>query len=78
MFLKSVTILFWGVYAVDRNLIYPPGVELAIPSYQNHLVHTLPLIGAMLDSMLTRHKYSKKFFQGVIGSVLFFLGYIIW
>lgn len=73
-----VSILFWGVYAVDRNLIYPKVIELAIPSYQNHLVHTLPLFGALLDSAVTHHHYNKSFFKGVLGTVLFMLAYLIW
>ena len=41
-------------------------------------VHTLPLIGAFLESFLTRHKYNKSFIYGVAGTVLFLVAYLIW
>ena len=41
-------------------------------------VHTLPLIGAFLESFLTRHKYNKSFLYGVAGTVLFLVAYLIW
>lgn len=74
----SVTVLFWGVYFVHRDLMYPQILEKFIPRYQNHLVHTLPLIGAILDSFLIRHKYKESFVKGVGATVLFLLSYLIW
>lgn len=73
-----MTILFWGIYAVDRDLIYPEILEKVIPSYQNHLVHTLPLIGAVLDSYVTKHYYHKSLAKGITGTVVFLLTYLVW
>ena len=41
-------------------------------------VHTLPLIGVLLDSIFTKHSYHKSFLKGVTPTVIFGLGYIIW
>jgi hypothetical protein len=73
-----VTCLFWGVYLVDRNLMYPPIMDTVIPSYQNHLVHTLPMIGVVLDNFLTRHYYQNSFARGVSTTLIFSFGYLIW
>ncbi len=62
----------------DRNLIYPEKLEKAIPNYQNHLIHTLPLVGAFFDSVVTKHNYSKAFLKGVFITVAFLLTYLVW
>ncbi len=70
--------MFWGIYAIDRDLIYPKINEKVIPSYQNHLVHTLPLFSALLDSFLTEHKYNKSYWKGISGTALFLSIYLGW
>jgi len=39
-----VSILFWTLYHIDRDLVFPVKNDEYFPSYVNHLWHTLPLL----------------------------------
>jgi hypothetical protein len=73
-----VVVFFWGIFAVDRDLIYPKKIEEIVPHYQNHLIHTLPLISGILDTFVTRHKYTPSWFKGAIPTMLLALAYAVW
>ncbi len=36
-----VGIMFWGLYMIDREVIFPPVYDLLIPSLANHMLHTV-------------------------------------
>eukprot|EP00026_Physarum_polycephalum_P016621 Phypoly_transcript_17569.p1 GENE.Phypoly_transcript_17569~~Phypoly_transcript_17569.p1 ORF type:complete len:251 (+),score=45.46 Phypoly_transcript_17569:59-754(+) len=50
-----VAILFWGVYAIDREMIYPKAFEVHVPPYMNHIQHTVPLLSVLIDMFLIDH-----------------------
>ncbi|KAL1463383.1 hypothetical protein WDU94_015138 [Cyamophila willieti] len=53
----SVCSLFWYVYFIDRELIYPKEVEeLMAPSWYNHTLHTFPVVIVLLHLILVEHK----------------------
>jgi len=67
-----VAVLFWGIYFVDRELIYPTSFEKYNPPYINHIQHTFPLISVLVDMMLVDHSYNIKTLRldlAMIGSV---------
>lgn len=68
---------FWGLYAVDRDLIYSKKHEQVIPPLQNHLLHTLPIFTALFDNYFNRHVYNKSFIRGCIPSFLYGSYYIM-
>lgn len=35
-----VGLIFWGLYLTDRNLVFPPVLDLFIPTWVNHAMHT--------------------------------------
>ncbi|KYQ90289.1 hypothetical protein DLAC_11750 [Tieghemostelium lacteum] len=49
--------MFWSIYFVDRELIYPKYLDAIFPSYINHIQHTLPGIFAILELILVNHQY---------------------
>lgn len=68
--------MFWGLYAIDRELIFPKSLDEFIPGWQNHVMHTLPIIGALLDAYLVHHSF-PKFRNGIkltIGFISTYLG----
>jgi hypothetical protein len=73
-----VTLSFWGIFFVNRDMIYPKPLDEAIPSWQNHVLHTFPILTGLLDSFFTKHTYSKSFLKGILPSVLFALTYVAW
>ena len=35
---QLVSVSFWGIYAIDRELIYPEVLDAIIPSVVNHIL----------------------------------------
>ncbi|KAG0710304.1 Androgen-induced 1 protein [Chionoecetes opilio] len=54
-----VPLVFWGLYAVDRNLIFPASMDAWFPTWLNHLMHTLPLFAALLEIVTVNHVYPR-------------------
>ena len=55
-----VTIAFWGIYLVDRNLIFPPALDKWFPPITNHMMHTTPLVGQVFEILLAYHIHPKR------------------
>ena len=55
-----VTIAFWGIYLVDRNLIFPPALDKWFPPITNHMMHTTPLVGQAMEILLSYHIQPKR------------------
>ena len=66
MFLKLVTVTFWSIYHIDRDLIWPVQDSLVIPDFQNHITHTVPLIGVLFDNILFRKTYNQSLIKGFL------------
>ena len=75
---KCVTIQFWGIYLANRDLIFPKILDEVIPAWHNHILHTLPLVAAVADNLMTRHVYKKSFISGVIPTVIYAIAYLTW
>ncbi|CAG4972910.1 unnamed protein product [Colias eurytheme] len=45
-----VSIAFWGIYHVQKDLIYPEHVERAYPPWLNHVMHTITVVHRMSPS----------------------------
>ena len=69
--------MFWGVYAVDRELIFPSVLDPHYPALLNHGVHTMPLLIGLLEVLLERHNYPSN--RAALTLLLGFLGvYLGW
>lgn len=55
-----VVLMFWGLYAVDRELVYPKALDKIIPQWLNHVMHTAPGPFLLVDTMLTCHRYPSR------------------
>ncbi|XP_050692961.1 androgen-induced gene 1 protein-like isoform X2 [Eriocheir sinensis] len=72
-----VPLIFWGLYAVDRELIFPVSMDAWFPGWLNHLMHTLPFFASIIEIIVTNHVYPKGgmlYFPIVVASAL----YIFW
>uniref|UniRef100_A0A0P4WGU4 Androgen-dependent TFPI-regulating protein n=1 Tax=Scylla olivacea TaxID=85551 RepID=A0A0P4WGU4_SCYOL len=54
-----IPLIFWGLYAVDRELIFPVSLDAWFPGWLNHLMHTLPLIASLLEVVFVNHVYPR-------------------
>ncbi|CAG9794143.1 unnamed protein product [Diatraea saccharalis] len=52
-FTLFVTSLFWTVYAIDRELVYPEVFDSVVPWWFNHCVHTNIAIVVLIETLLT-------------------------
>lgn len=52
-----VAITFWGLYAVDRELVYPAVLDKAVPLYLNHFWHSTIILWAVFEMYLFHHRF---------------------
>lgn len=72
-----VGVTFWGLYAVDRELVLPNLLDKYFPTWLNHIMHTNIMFFALLELVLTYRKYPSRT-KGLTGLVLFQLTYMAW
>ncbi|KAK6746015.1 hypothetical protein RB195_012242 [Necator americanus] len=46
--------LFWGLYAIDPELVMPEWAARLIPSWLNHVTHTLPVLYVIFELIASR------------------------
>ena len=69
--------LFWGIYFVDREMVYPQELDKYIPAMLNHCWHTLPLFSGILEALVVFHRYPSHM-TAVSCVFVFSTLYIIW
>ncbi|KAF0305462.1 Aig1 [Amphibalanus amphitrite] len=74
---QVVCILFWGMYAISRELVFPEVMDLFYPSALNHGVHTAPVLLALLELVLVPHHFSSHHVSLAL-LVLFLGAYLAW
>jgi len=72
-----VAVIFWGLWAVDRELIFPKKLDGFFPVWLNHFMHTTVLPLQLSELIFSSHKYPSRMVGGGITSLLT-LGYLIW
>ena len=70
--------MFWLIYYLDRELVYPTILDTIVSTWQNHVMHTLPVIGVVIEYIINIHTYPKYFWNGAKYTVLFTVIYIVW
>ncbi|XP_067937446.1 androgen-induced gene 1 protein-like [Watersipora subatra] len=55
-----VCIMFWTLYGIDRELVYPKRLDAIIPTWLNHVMHTIYVPCLALDKYLVLHRYPKS------------------
>jgi hypothetical protein len=72
-----VSCAFWGIYAIDRELIFPEKVEKEFPPWVNHTMHTLVLLFMVLELVLSYRSYPSRC-VGCALIICFNLAYVFW
>ncbi|XP_068621694.1 androgen-dependent TFPI-regulating protein-like [Battus philenor] len=55
-----VSAAFWGIYAVDKNLIFPDHIEKLYPVWVNHVMHTTVTVFMLIELIATRRNYPSR------------------
>lgn len=50
-----VTFTFWGIYAINRELVYPAVLDQVVPTYLNHFWHTTIVVWGVFEMYLFHH-----------------------
>ncbi|XP_069705671.1 androgen-dependent TFPI-regulating protein-like isoform X4 [Periplaneta americana] len=54
-----VTSVFWILFTLDRDLVYPAIVDQYLPPHVNQMMHTSISIAAVLELVLRPHQYRR-------------------
>ncbi|XP_055337630.1 androgen-induced gene 1 protein-like [Paramacrobiotus metropolitanus] len=73
-----VVLMFWGIYAVDRELIFPQFLDQLFPAWANHVMHTVILPVNLLEMALDYHTHPVPRWSGLKHLVGFSLAYQAW
>ncbi|XP_068217199.1 androgen-dependent TFPI-regulating protein-like isoform X3 [Palaemon carinicauda] len=73
-----VSLIFWSLYAIDRELIFPAELDLWFPAWLNHVMHTLPAIGVLIEVFMVCHVYETgvKRFKPIVAAYFMYLTWI--
>ncbi|XP_063829533.1 androgen-induced gene 1 protein-like [Ostrinia nubilalis] len=72
-----VGVLFWGIYAVDRELILPRSLDPYFPLWLNHVMHSNIVLFAFIELVTSFRMYpSRKVGLSILTS--FMICYLIW
>lgn len=72
-----VCVAFWGIYAVDREFVYPVYLDEHIPSMLNHYWHTTIVVGVFLELVVVFHRFPSNM-TALWVIFLFTTTYITW
>ncbi|XP_042357626.1 androgen-dependent TFPI-regulating protein [Plectropomus leopardus] len=75
-----VVLLFWTIFAYDRELVYPATIDTFFPPWINHAMHSLVLPVLLGEVLVQPHSYPQtKHALAALGGVgLAYLFWIIW
>ncbi|GLH15391.1 Androgen-induced protein 1 [Gryllus bimaculatus] len=74
---QFVGLTFWGLYAIDRELVFPKALDPYFPSWLNHVMHTNIMIFIVLEMVLSFRKYPTRG-NGTGGLTAFMCVYLVW
>uniref|UniRef100_UPI0037E84247 androgen-dependent TFPI-regulating protein n=1 Tax=Semicossyphus pulcher TaxID=241346 RepID=UPI0037E84247 len=75
-----VVLLFWTIFAYDRELVYPASIDAFFPPWINHAMHTFVLPVLLGEVLLQPHVYPqmKPALAALAAVGLAYLFWIVW
>ena len=77
MSLQFVAVMFWGIYAIDRELIYPAYMDNTIPFVLNHCWHTFIVVCVLIELVFVFHPLPSNWTAALI-TFGYSFAYMIW
>ncbi len=74
---QFVAVMFWSIYAIDRELIYPLALDKTIPFELNHLWHTTIVVCVLIELVVVFHRFPSNW-TAIIITFIYSFGYMIW
>lgn len=66
---QTTCALYWGLYAIEPQLVQPQWALDLIPQWLNHVTHTLPGVSLLVDTYLSHHTAPSRR-QSIQASIL--------
>ncbi len=74
---QFVGLMFWTLYAIDRDLVFPVILDKFFPPYVNHLMHTTVIPLGLVEMAIMYHIYPPRK-CGIATSMMFCFAYLAW
>ena len=74
---QFVGIVFWVLFHVDRELVFPAHYDNFFPNYINHAMHTTVIPAQLLELFNLYHAYPKRL-NGMSITMIFCFVYLTW
>lgn len=72
-----VTISFWSLFLIDRNLVFPRKLDDFYPLWANHMMHTTSTVSQLIEMIISFHIYPSRI-KGMLTSMGFAFVYLGW
>lgn len=72
-----VSVAFWGIYAYKSELMWPQIIRDIFPPWANHMMHTVPILGQVIEMVMTRHEYPERT-RGMLTTASVSMSYLVW
>ncbi|XP_059059452.1 androgen-induced gene 1 protein-like [Achroia grisella] len=72
-----VSVAFWGIYAIDKPLVFPEILEKIFPAWLNHTMHTFITMFLVIELLVTKRNYPSRMTGSTI-TTLFVVAYAVW
>ncbi|XP_049773699.1 androgen-dependent TFPI-regulating protein-like isoform X2 [Schistocerca cancellata] len=72
-----VTLVFWTIYSIDRELILPKALDAFLPLWLNHALHTNITVAAFTELLITFHWYPASRRTTVYGIAAIMVAYSV-
>lgn len=76
-FVFDVGVMYWILYAIDRELVMPKAIDAFFPWWLNNFVHTNIMAFAFIEMVLLHHKYPCRK-SALIGLSVCVGAYLAW
>jgi hypothetical protein len=73
----NVAVVFWSLYAIDRELVFPSVMDPIYPWWLNQILHTNVFTFMVVELFLHHHVYPSRKAE-LLGISIFSLSYIGW
>ena len=72
-----VGLTFWGLYAIDRELVFPRALDPYFPQWLNHVMHTNIMVCSLIEMCTSYRPYPTRK-QGLLTLTGFMATYLVW
>ena len=74
---QFVAACFWGLWAIDRELVFPVALDVFFPPWLNHIMHTSIVIFDVAEMLLIPMIFPSRRYAAT-GTAIVMVTYLVW